>query len=70
MSIIGLFVVLRVIGVLLWAVTTYIPMADPIRKLIIIVGVLLAVLYVLSAFGVLGSLNTGIPQFGRSRWSR
>lgn len=39
-------------GVVLWAITTYIPMNAGIKNLIVIVGVIVAVVYVLNAFGV------------------
>lgn len=62
MSLISLLVVLVVIGVVIWAVTTYIPMNLQIRNLIIIVGVIVAVVYVLNAFGIIGRfVNVQVP---------
>lgn len=52
MSLIGLLVVLVVIGVAL-ALLNQIPMAPPIRNIITIVAVLVAILFVLECFGVL-----------------
>lgn len=60
---IGLLVVLIVIGVLIWAVTTFIPMDSGIRTLIRVVGIVIALLYVLNAFGVLG-MDIGVPKLG------
>jgi hypothetical protein len=57
MSLINLLIVLVVIGVVVWAVCAYIPMEPGIKTLIRIVGVLVAVLYVLSAFGILGGFT-------------
>jgi hypothetical protein len=45
---------LIVIGVLLWLVNTYIPMAASIKKILNILVVVLVVLWLLYGFGVLG----------------
>lgn len=42
-----------VIGVLAWLVTTYVPMAEPFKKVFIAVAVIGTVLWVLGAFGLL-----------------
>jgi hypothetical protein len=58
MSIVGLLVVLVVIGVGLFLINTYVPMAAPIKTIINVVVVLLVVVWLLSAFGLLdGSLG-------------
>ena len=57
----GLLLVLAVIGVIAWAVTTYIPMPQGIKTLIIIVAVVCACIYVLNAFGV-HLPNPGVPR--------
>lgn len=57
MSVISLLVVLIVIGVIIWAVTTFIPMDANIKMLIRVVGVIIALLYILNAFGVIGSMS-------------
>lgn len=58
MSLISLIIILAVVGLIVWAVTTYIPMDAGIKKLILIVAIVACVLYVLQAFGVLGSMDT------------
>jgi hypothetical protein len=58
MSLISLVVVLIVVGVLLWAANTYIPMDQKIKTIMNIVVVIAVVLWLLSAFGVLGSLDS------------
>ena len=58
MSLISLVIVLIVVGVLLWAANTYIPMDNKIKTIMNIVVVIAVVLWLLSAFGVLGSLDT------------
>lgn len=57
MSLISLFLVLIVIGIAVWAISAYIPMDPGIKRLIQIVGVVVAVLYCLYAFGIIGSLS-------------
>ena len=57
MSLISVVIVLIVVGVLLWAANTYIPMDNKIKTIMNIVVVIAVVLWLLSAFGVLGSLD-------------
>jgi len=57
MSLISLVVVLIVVGVLLWLVNTYIPMAQPIKTIINVVVIIAVVLWLLAAFGVLGDVD-------------
>lgn len=64
MSVITLFLVLIVIGVVTWAVTTYIPMDNAIKNLIRISAVIIALFYILAAFGVLSKLSgLKVPSF-------
>ncbi|MGA8291119.1 MAG: Thivi_2564 family membrane protein [Rhodoplanes sp.] len=58
MSLISLVIVLIVVGVLLWAANTYIPMDQKIKTIMNIVVVIAVVLWLLQAFGVLGSLGS------------
>lgn len=48
----SLVITLVVIGVLLWALNTYVPMDAKIKNIINIVVVICVVCYLLSAFGV------------------
>ena len=48
---------LFVIGVLLWALNSYVPMDAKIKNIINIVVVICVVIYLLQIFGVLGHLN-------------
>ena len=57
MPLINLVVVLIVVGVLLWLVNNYIPMAGSIKRILNIVVVIAVVLWLLNAFGVLHSLS-------------
>ncbi len=55
MSLLSVVITLIVVGLLLWLVNTYIPMADSIKKILNIVVVVVVVLWLLQGFGVLGS---------------
>jgi hypothetical protein len=57
MPLISLVVVLIVVGVLLWLVQTYIPMAPPLPQIITAVVVIAVVLWLLSVFGLLSGAN-------------
>jgi hypothetical protein len=57
MSILSVLVLIVVVGVLLWAVNSYVPMAAPVKKLLNVVVVLGLVLWLLWAFGVFGYLG-------------
>jgi hypothetical protein len=59
MNIIHVLVVLIVIGVVLYLVNTYIPMAQPVKTILNVVVVLLLVLWLLSAFFGLSSFYVG-----------
>lgn len=62
MSILAVILVIVLVGVLLWAVNTYVPMAPPIKNLLNIVAVLLLVVWLLGVFGLfdtLGSVRVG-----------
>ncbi len=59
----ALILTLIVIGVLMWAVNTYIPMEAGIKRILNIVVVVCVVFYVLSAFGVFHHLHdVSVPQ--------
>ena len=58
MSLVSLVVVLIVVGVLLYLLNAYIPMDGKIKKIINIVVIVAVVLWLLQAFGLLGSLDT------------
>jgi hypothetical protein len=50
MGLIGLLIVLAVVGFLVWLLTTYVPMPDPIKQVIIVIVVIVMILYVLQLF--------------------
>lgn len=57
MSLVSLIVVLVVVGVILWLINTYLPMEPRIKTVLNAVVVVFLVLWLLQAFGLLGSLH-------------
>jgi hypothetical protein len=57
MSLIGLILTLVVVGVLLWLLNNYIPMDGKIKRILNAVVVIVVVIWLLQAFGILGSLQ-------------
>jgi hypothetical protein len=55
---ISLIITLAIVGVIVWAIHTYIPMPPAFKTAIYIIAVVCVVFYVLSAFGL---LNRDIP---------
>jgi hypothetical protein len=53
MPLIQLIIVLVIVGVLLWLVNSYIPMAASIKNILNIVVIIVVILWLLRVFGVL-----------------
>ena len=58
MPLINIIVILVVVGVALWAINTYIPMAKPVKNILNVVVVLVLVVWLLQVFGIIGSINS------------
>ncbi len=58
MPLLTIFIVLIVVGVILWLVNTYIPMDRKIKNILNVVVVIVVIVWLLKAFGVLSSLNS------------
>ena len=58
MPLIHVIVVLVVVGVILWLVNNYIPMAGSIKSILNAVVIIVVVLWLLSVFGLIGELST------------
>ena len=56
MPLISLIVTLVVVGVGLWLINNYIPMDGKIKTILNVVVVIVVVLWLLSVFGLLGSM--------------
>ena len=57
MPLVQVVIVLIVVGVLLWLVNSYIPMAGSIKSILNAVVVIMVVLWLLNVFGLLSSLS-------------
>jgi hypothetical protein len=53
---VGIIVVLVIVGVCLYLLNTYVPMVAPIKTIINVLVVLFLILWLLSAFGLIGPL--------------
>ena len=63
MPLINLVLTLVVVGVLLWLINNYVPMAGSIRTILNVVVVFVVCIWVLQAFGVWGSvLRYTVPR--------
>ena len=57
MDLVQVVIVLIVVGVLLWLVNNYLPMDGKIKSILNAVVVIAVVIWLLQAFGLLGSLS-------------
>jgi hypothetical protein len=57
-----LLVWIALIGLLCWLLIKLVPMPDPFPKIVIAVGIVLAVLLVLRAFGLWDVLDQPVPR--------
>lgn len=53
-SLVGLLLAVALIGVIAWAIVTFIPMPAPFKTLVVAVAGIVAILVILRAFGLLG----------------
>jgi hypothetical protein len=58
MPLLTVFVVLIVVGVVLWLVNTYIPMDRKIKNILNVVVVVVVIIWLLRVFGLLNSLKS------------
>ena len=58
MTLVNIIVVLVVVGLLLWAVNSYIPMEARIKSILNIVIIIAIVVWLLNAFGVVSYLSS------------
>jgi ABC-type long-subunit fatty acid transport system fused permease/ATPase subunit len=65
MSLINLVVTLVVVGVLLWAINTYVPMDRRIKQILNVAVVIVVILWLLRGFGASGLLG-GVGDIGFS----
>ncbi|MGB6090109.1 MAG: Thivi_2564 family membrane protein [Candidatus Binataceae bacterium] len=56
MTLVSIVVVLVVIGLIMWLINTYIPMAAGIKSLLNIVVFIVVVVWLLQGFGLIGNI--------------
>jgi hypothetical protein len=57
MTLVGIVVVLVLVGLILWLINTYIPMAGAIKSLLNIVVFVIVLIWLLQGFGLIGPIN-------------
>lgn len=57
MPLLTVFIVLIVVGVILWLINKYVPMDRKIKSILNIVAVIVVVIWLLQVFGVLDSMK-------------
>jgi hypothetical protein len=57
MTLVGIVVVLVVVGLILWLINTYIPMAGAIKSLLNVVVFVVVLIWLLQLFGLIGPIN-------------
>lgn len=58
MSILTIFIVLIVVGVILYLINVYLPMDGKIKNILNIVAIIFIIIWLLKAFGVLSYLSS------------
>lgn len=58
MPLITIIITLVVIGAVLWAINTYIPMAKPIKTILNVVVVVVLCIWLLQVFGIVDSMHS------------
>ena len=57
MDFVTLLLVLVIVGVVLWAINTYVPMDSKVKTLLNVVAIILICLWLLQTLGLIGALN-------------
>ena len=57
MSLMNIAVVLVVVGLVLWLINTYIPMAGGMKSLLNVVAFVVVLVWLLQVFGLIGPIN-------------
>ncbi len=57
MTLVNIAVILVVVGLVMWLINTYIPMAGAIKSLLNIVVFVVLLIWVLQTFGMIGSIR-------------
>ena len=57
MTLVDIVIVLVVVGLILWLINTYIPMAGAIKSLLNVVVFVVVLVWVLQIFGIIGPIS-------------
>lgn len=57
MSLISLIITIVVVGILLWAINSFIPMEGRVKSILNVVVIIVLVLWLLQGFGIIGSVG-------------
>lgn len=52
MDLIQVIIVLAVVGVIMWLVNSYLPMAEPWKKILNVIAIIVTILWLLQVFGI------------------
>jgi hypothetical protein len=61
MTLIDIVLVLIVVGLILWLINTYVPMAGAIKSLLNVVVFVVVLIWVLQLFGLVGPIPIRVP---------
>ena len=61
MTLVDIVLVLIVVGLILWLVNTYVPMAGGIKSLLNVVVFVVVLIWVLQVFGLVGATPIRVP---------
>jgi hypothetical protein len=61
MTLIDIVLVLIVVGLILWLINTYVPMAGAIKSLLNVVVFVVVLIWVLQVFGLVGPIPIRVP---------
>ncbi|MGB6562811.1 MAG: Thivi_2564 family membrane protein [Candidatus Binataceae bacterium] len=61
MTLVDIVLVLVVVGLILWLVNTYVPMAGGIKSLLNVVVFVVVLIWVLQVFGLVGAIPIRVP---------
>jgi uncharacterized protein YhhL (DUF1145 family) len=61
MTLVDIVLVLIVVGLIVWLVNTYVPMAGGIKSLLNVVVFVVVLIWVLQVFGLVGAIPIRVP---------
>lgn len=65
MGLFAFFFLCVLVGIVVWAITTYLPLPPPIKTLILVAAIIVLVVVLLQALGIFGGSDIQIPKLGK-----